>query len=154
MIERIEELNRGVLELEDSHPAKQFLEAFMDCVADCAGREIGWEDQIPIEQEWISVVDGRNRTFSGFVYQFLCYDIVLDGILQKCFPTDCIGNRGDQAITETAADDGRVRCGRAPEQQCRRSRTDRTGSAYARLVGKISRLSQGFRRHGERLRIE
>lgn len=79
----IESLNRPVLTLEDTHPAKRFLIAFMQCLDDCAGRELGLDGETPIEHEWFSSIDGRTWTFSGFVYAFLCFDIVLDGFLEN-----------------------------------------------------------------------
>jgi hypothetical protein len=80
---RIESMNRPVLDLDDTHPAKKFLNAFMDCLADCAGRELGLDGETPIDQEWRSATDGRVWTFSGFVYAFLCFDILLDGFLES-----------------------------------------------------------------------
>jgi len=81
--EHIEKLNRPILKLNDSNPAKRFLSAFIDCQADCAGRELDFDGQTAIEQEWTSASDGRVWTFSGFVYMFLCFDIELDGFLQS-----------------------------------------------------------------------
>jgi len=80
---RIESKNRAVLALDDSHPAKQFVDAFIDCRMSCAGRELDLGGQVPIDQEWTSASDGRVWTFSGFVYAFICFDIELDGFLQS-----------------------------------------------------------------------
>ena len=82
----IEEMNAPVFELEDSHPAKQFLSAFMDCRMNCSERELGSGDQRPVDQAWVSASDGRTWTFSDFIYAFICFDIVLDGLL-KAPPT-------------------------------------------------------------------
>jgi hypothetical protein len=82
MSEHVEQLNREVMLLDDSHPAKRFLNAFIDCRKTCAGLEIPYHDRQAIDQVWVSIVDGKRRTFSGFVYEYLCYDIVLDGFLQ------------------------------------------------------------------------
>ena len=81
--EHIEKLNGPILKLDDSHTAKRFLSAFIDCRTDCAGRELDFDGQVPIEQVWTSRSDGRVWTFSGFVYMFLCFDIELDGFLQN-----------------------------------------------------------------------
>ena len=81
--DHIEKLNRPILKLNDSHPAKKFLSAFIDCRTDCAGRELGFAGRVPIEQEWKSATDGRVWTFSGFIYAFICFDIELDGFLQN-----------------------------------------------------------------------
>lgn len=75
----IEELNRPVMKLDDAHPAKKFLNAFIECRSDCVGRHHDWTEQTPIEQEWTSAADGRRWTFSGFAYSFISFDIVLDG---------------------------------------------------------------------------
>ena len=78
---RTEELNEPIFDLDDSHPAKRFLEAFVDCLANCVTRELGLDGRRPIDQEWKSASDGRTWTFSGFAYAFLSFDIVLDGFL-------------------------------------------------------------------------
>jgi hypothetical protein len=78
---RVESKNRAVLTLDDSHPAKRFVEAFIDCRMSCAGRELDLGGQVPIDQAWTSASDGRVWTFSGFIYAFICFDIELDGFL-------------------------------------------------------------------------
>lgn len=83
MYSHIESMNRQVLELDDSHPAKKFLSAFMDCRMNCSERELEIGDQMPIDQAWTSAMDGRAWTFSGFIYGFICFDIELDGYLQN-----------------------------------------------------------------------
>ncbi len=79
----VEDLNGPVWELDDAHPAKRFLDAFVDCRSTCAGRELGLDGRKSIDQQWRSASDGRVWTFSGFVYMFLCFDIVLDGFLES-----------------------------------------------------------------------
>ena len=79
----IENMNRPVLKLDDSHPAKRFLTAFIDCRMDCVGRHHDWTGEKPIEQEWRSATDGKVWTFSGFAYRALSFDIELDGFLQN-----------------------------------------------------------------------
>ena len=83
MYSHIENMNRPVLELDEAHPAKRFLSAFMDCRMNCSERELEIGDQTPIEQTWTSATDGRAWTFSGFIYAFICFDIVLDGFFQR-----------------------------------------------------------------------
>lgn len=80
---RIESINGAVLDLDDAHPAKAFLLAFIECLEDCAARELGLGGATPIDQAWWSLTDGRLWKFSAFVYSFLCFDIVLDGFLQN-----------------------------------------------------------------------
>jgi|SRR5580704_8759093 hypothetical protein len=81
MYPKTEQMNRRVLALDDTHPAKRFLTAFMDCTANCAGREVALDGETPIDQAWISDSDRRPWTFSGLMYAFLCFDIELDGFL-------------------------------------------------------------------------
>jgi hypothetical protein len=83
MYDHIESMNRPVLELDDAHPARKFLSAFMDCRMNCSERELEIGDQSPIDQAWTSASDGRVWTFSGFIYSFICFDIELDGFLQS-----------------------------------------------------------------------
>ncbi len=80
---RTEELNKPIFELDDSHPAKQFLQAFIDCLGNCVGRELGLDGETSIDHAWISSTDGRVWRFSGFAYAFLSFDIVLDGFLEN-----------------------------------------------------------------------
>lgn len=69
--------------LPDDHPAKRFLNAFVECRQDCVGREIGLPgSSLPaIDQEWFSETDQRKWRFSEFAYSFLSFDVVLDGWL-------------------------------------------------------------------------
>jgi hypothetical protein len=82
-LKHIKKRNGPILKLKNSHPAKRFLSAFMDCQTDCACQELDFDGQVPIEQEWKSSADGRVWTFSGFIYAFICFDIELDGFLQN-----------------------------------------------------------------------
>jgi hypothetical protein len=77
----IESLNPCVLALDDSHPAKTFLLAFIECRDSCVGLELGPNE--PIDQEWTSSSDGRLWTFSAFAYIFLSLDIALDDFYQR-----------------------------------------------------------------------
>src|SRR5580698_7034456 len=80
---RTKRLNRAVFKLDDGHPAKKFLRAFIACKENCVGREHDWTGEVPIEQQWKSATDGRVWTFSGFAYTFLSLDIVLEGFLEN-----------------------------------------------------------------------
>ncbi len=77
----IERLNQRVFELDDAHPAKRFLCAFIECRSECVGRELDPPGQVPIDQEWKSASDGRLWTFSAFAYGALSFDIELDGFI-------------------------------------------------------------------------
>jgi len=79
----IESINRPVMALEDAHPAKRFLIAFIGCRNDCVGYEIGYEGTPPIDQEWRSASEGKVWTFSEFAYKALSFDIELDGLLKN-----------------------------------------------------------------------
>jgi hypothetical protein len=78
---RNESLNPCVSALDDSHPAKRFLSAFIECRDNCVGLELGPDE--PIDQEWESLTDGRVWTFSGFAYTFLSLDLLLDEFHQS-----------------------------------------------------------------------
>src|SRR5690606_5595631 len=71
-------LNREIFSLPESHPARRFLQAFMECRRDCVGKEAS---DSPIDQEWQSLTDGKLWSYSAFAYRFLSFDIVLDGWL-------------------------------------------------------------------------
>ena len=79
--EYIKSINHPVLALDDLHPAKKFLCAFIECRWNCVGRELG-QFKAPIDQEWKSTTDGKRWTFSGFAYRILSFDIELDGFLE------------------------------------------------------------------------
>jgi hypothetical protein len=69
-------LNKPLLSLPPEHPARQFLEAFVECRRNCAGRELDG-----IDQAWFSTTDGRNYQFSSFIYANISFDVELDGWL-------------------------------------------------------------------------
>ena len=71
-------LNKPLFELPQEHPARQFLEAFIECRKRCVGREAEG-----IDQEWWSDTDNRMRHFSSFAYEHLAFDVVLDGWLSN-----------------------------------------------------------------------
>ena len=79
---RIAEMNRRIMELDSSHPAKRFLNAFSGCQSDCVGCELGIDGEKSIDQEWTSSTDGRRWTFSGFAYAFLALDFALDEFVE------------------------------------------------------------------------
>jgi hypothetical protein len=84
-------LNPRVLALDDSHPVKRFLLAFIECRGNCVGLALDPDE--PIDQEWESFSDGRVWTFSGFAYAFLSLDIALDDFHHRIpCPTDSSTN--------------------------------------------------------------
>ncbi len=61
-------------EFSANHPAKEMLLRHARCRKNCAGREIAWPNQTPLEQEWFSMTEQRKYTFSGLIYGFICFD--------------------------------------------------------------------------------
>lgn len=76
---RIDSQNRPILELPADHAAHAALVARLECQRQCAGREIPWpgREEEAVDQQWQSSVDGRTWLFSGFIYSFVCFDLVL-----------------------------------------------------------------------------
>jgi hypothetical protein len=74
----VHKLNREILDLPESHPARRFLCAFMECCRDCIGLEASDD---PIDQQWFSESRGEVWSYSKFAYTYLAFDIVLDGWL-------------------------------------------------------------------------
>jgi len=75
---QIERLNQEIFSLPDGHSAHRFIRAFIECRLKCVGREASDD---PVDQEWFSESEGRLWSYSEFAYQFLAFDIVLDGWL-------------------------------------------------------------------------
>jgi hypothetical protein len=80
---RIHPKNNPLAALPESHPAKRLVIAHAECCRDCAGRDIPWRDREAIDQEWNSEIEGRRKTFSGFVYEHICFDLVLEPWLAR-----------------------------------------------------------------------
>jgi len=76
-------LNRPLFDLADTHPARRFLEAFVECRRTCVGQELPYPFGQDCDQEWWSSVDNRTSTFSGFAYTYLSFDVELDGWLSN-----------------------------------------------------------------------
>ncbi len=74
----IQQHHDAILSLADSHPAKRFLVAFLQCKDECVGQHHLWTEKSPIEQAWVSS-DGKKWLFSDFAYEFLSLDLVLEG---------------------------------------------------------------------------
>lgn len=71
-------LNKPILEFPADHPARRFLEAFVECRKTCVGREIDG-----VDQQWFSQAERRARRFSSFAYEWLSFDVELDGWLKN-----------------------------------------------------------------------
>lgn len=64
---------RLVRSFDPGHPAREKLYRHVECRKHCAGREIPWPNQSPIDQEWYSQTEQRKFRFSGLIYQFISY---------------------------------------------------------------------------------
>lgn len=84
---RIHSKNNPLASLPDSHPAKRLIIAHAECRRDCVGREISWRGREAVDQDWDSEITGRHMTFSGFMYQHLSFDLVLELWLERV--SDC-----------------------------------------------------------------
>jgi hypothetical protein len=92
----IKKPNKLLFKLPESHPARRFLEAFISCRLGCVGKEISWNGNPEIDQEWYSSTDERVRRFSEIMYGFVSYDIVLDGWLTDAPKLTYLEERADQ----------------------------------------------------------
>jgi hypothetical protein len=79
----VRSMNRPLFDLSDEHPARRFLEAFVECRKCCIGLELDWPDRKGIDQQWHSEVDRQDWKYSSFAYRFLAFDIRLDGWLEN-----------------------------------------------------------------------
>jgi hypothetical protein len=87
---RIHRENAAITALDESHPLRRALVAH-DVARDvCVGIEIEWPDApgCAAEQEWVSAVDGRRRTFSAFAYSFISYSLILRDWIGILHPID------------------------------------------------------------------
>ncbi|MGE0610481.1 MAG: TPM domain-containing protein [Pirellulales bacterium] len=74
----VHRLNAPLFTLDPSHPARRFLNAFLECRANCVGQELKGPEW---DQEWFSRMDGRKWAFSGLMYEAVSLDVELDGWL-------------------------------------------------------------------------
>jgi len=74
----IHRLNKPLFELDVGHPARRFLESFVECRKKCVGRELDG-----VDQQWWSTTENQIKTFSSFAYEHLAFDIELDGWLSN-----------------------------------------------------------------------
>jgi hypothetical protein len=85
MPNRVHRLNRPLFELPATHPAVHALITHARCREQCVGHEIAWpgKESEAFDQEWYSEIDGRVLRFSSFAYQYISYDLVLDGWIER-----------------------------------------------------------------------
>lgn len=95
---RIDRRNDALAALPDEHPAKRVLILRAECQRDCASREIPWQgrEHEAVDQTWTSNIRGRQMSFSGFIYQYVCFDLILHEWLTH--PTDL--TTGERAVLE------------------------------------------------------
>lgn len=120
-------LNRTLFDLPQSHPAHRFLLAFIECRQDCVGREVEGD---AFDQEWFSQTDNRAWSYSAFAYQYLSFDIVLDGWLNN-------------AEGMTASEEQWLAClprWRALLDECRASAARDRKHAVMRMIGQVLKM--------------
>lgn len=66
------------------HPATRVLQVHAEARDKCVGKEIEWPQlgNQAIEQSWFSLSRQKVQTLSAFAYEFLSYDLILDGWLE------------------------------------------------------------------------
>lgn len=62
-----------------------FVHHYTRCREQRVGYEIAWpgKESEAFDQEWYSEIDGRVLRFSAFAYQYISYDLVLDGWIER-----------------------------------------------------------------------
>ena len=83
---RIHPINHSLLrQLAADHPAVQALQIHAEARDVCVGKEVDWPHLgvVGIDQSWFSDMDNREHRFSAFAYQYISYDLFLDGWLES-----------------------------------------------------------------------
>lgn len=82
---RIQPANDPLAAFPDDHPAKRVLILRAECQRDCAGLEVPWpgREHEAVDQTWDSQIRGRQCSFSGFIYGFVCFDLIVHGWLKR-----------------------------------------------------------------------
>jgi hypothetical protein len=83
---RIHPANYSLLrELPADHPAVRALQVHAEARDICVGKEIDWPHLgiIGIDQIWFSDIDSLEWRFSRFAYQYISYDLFLDGWVES-----------------------------------------------------------------------
>ncbi len=85
MSHRVHRLNRPLFDLAPTHPAAYALISHANCREQCVGHEIAWpgKESEAFDQEWYSDIEKRVLRFSTFAYEFISYDLVLDGWIER-----------------------------------------------------------------------
>lgn len=83
---RIHPVNYPILrQFSMDHPAVRALQIHAEACDICVGKEIDWPHLgiVGIDQKWFSDVESREMRFSGFAYQYISYDLFLDGWVES-----------------------------------------------------------------------
>lgn len=83
---RIHPVNFSLLRsLPPDHPAVKALHVHAEACDVCVGKEIDWPHLgiVGIDQVWWSNVDFREKRFSSFAYEYISYDLFLDGWVES-----------------------------------------------------------------------
>lgn len=79
---RIHPANYALLrDLPPEHPVVRALQIHAEARDVCVGKELDWPHLgvVGIDQVWFSETDSKQWRFSGFAYQYISYDMVMDG---------------------------------------------------------------------------
>ncbi len=81
---RIHPANCTILaKYESSHPAVRALEAHAEACEACLGKEIHWPGkESAVDHKWFSRTRLKEQSFSALAYEFISYDLILDGWLE------------------------------------------------------------------------
>jgi hypothetical protein len=82
---RIYPANRPILDSYTcEHPAVRALQLHAEARDLCVGKEIKWPDSAnrAVDQSWFSAARCRQQSYSAFAYEFISYDLILDGWLK------------------------------------------------------------------------
>lgn len=83
---RIHPVNYSLLrEFPPDHPAVRALQIHAEARDVCVGKEIDWPHLglVAIDQAWFSDLGFRELRFSAFAYQYISYDLFLDGWVES-----------------------------------------------------------------------
>lgn len=107
---RIHPVNYSLLrELPADHPAVRALQVHAEACDMCVGKEIDWPhlQNVAIDQVWFSDHELRECRFSAFAYQYISYDLLLDGWVESAPEATKVelGFLGNVAKTRTLLDE-------------------------------------------------
>jgi hypothetical protein len=122
-----EKINKPIFDFEPTHPARRFLDAFIECRKNCVGRELEG-----IDQEWFSESERCIRRFSSFAYEWLSFDIELDGWLQNAKEMTASERRALETIPQM----------RGIIEDCRQAAVDDENADAVNMCDEVLRMSE------------